>query len=138
MPDADDVALADEEVRLAEGDAAVDQLRGAGDDEERVAILLELRALVGVLGVLDGEVVQAELALHPLQQFAARLEQADPDDVAVLAGPVRRLLDGDVGDALAGAIDAGGDDARLRASRRLVEAPGMFHAASRRRRAAPA
>ena len=62
MPHADDEALADEEVRLAEGDAAVDQLRGAGDDEERVAVLLDLRPLVGVLGVLDGEVVQAELA----------------------------------------------------------------------------
>ena len=61
VPDADDVALAEEEMGLAEGDAAVDQLRGARDDEQRVAILLELGALVGVLGVLDGEVVQVEL-----------------------------------------------------------------------------
>jgi hypothetical protein len=50
-------------VRLAEGHAAVDQLRGARDDEQRLAVLLELGALVGVLGVLDGEVVQAELEL---------------------------------------------------------------------------
>ena len=65
MPDADDVALPEEEVRLAEGDAVVDQLRRAGDDEERVAVLLELGALVGVLGVLDGEVVQVELGASP-------------------------------------------------------------------------
>ena len=36
MPDADDVAAADEDMRLAEGDAPVDQLGSAGDDEERV------------------------------------------------------------------------------------------------------
>ena len=65
VPDADDVALADEEMRLAEGDAAADELGGARHDEQRVAILLELRPLVRVLGVLDGEVVQVELVLHP-------------------------------------------------------------------------
>ena len=89
MRDADEIAFADEEVRLAEGDAAVDQLRGAGDDEERIAILLELRALVRVLGVLDGKLVQVELPLDPLEQLAAGLEKADPDDVPVLARPIR-------------------------------------------------
>ena len=87
MPHADDEALADEEMGLAEGDPAVDQLRGARDDEQRVAVLLELRPGVRVLGVLDRQVVQPELALHPEQKLAARLEQADPDHVAVLAGP---------------------------------------------------
>ena len=113
MADADDIALAEEEVGLAEGHPAVDQLRGAGDDEEGVAVLLELRPLVGVLGVVDREVVQLELALDPGQQLAGRLEQADPDHVAVLAPPVGGLLDGDVGDAVAGEVDAGGDDAGL-------------------------
>ena len=101
VPDADDVALADEDMRFAERDTAVDQLRGAGDDEQRVAILLELRPLVGMLGILDGEVMQAELLLHPVQQLAVRLEQADPDDMAFLARPFARFLDRDVGDAAA-------------------------------------
>ena len=135
MPDADDVALADEEVRLAEGDAAVDQLRGAGNDEQRVAILLELGPRVRVLGVVDGKVVQVELALHSQQQLAVGLQEADPDDVPLLAGPVARLLDGDVGHALAGTVDAGGDNARLGGAL-AGKAPGMFHQASPKRRAA--
>ena len=114
MPDADDVALADEEMRLAEGNAAAHELRGARDDEQRVAILFELRPLVRMLGVLDGEVVQVELALHPVQELAARLPQADPDDMTVLLRPGARLVDRDVGDALSARIDAGGDDAVFR------------------------
>ena len=69
MPDADDIAGADEQMRLAEGDAPVDQLRGAGDDEQRVAILLDLRPLVRMLGILDGQVMQVELRLHARQQL---------------------------------------------------------------------
>ena len=126
MPHADDEAAADEEVGLAEGDAAVDQLRGARDDEQRVAVLLELRPGVRVLGVLDREVVQPELALHPEQQLAARLEQADPDDVAVLAGPAGGALDRDVADPAPVEVDARGDDARARA-RRARKAARMLH-----------
>ena len=91
MADADDVAGADEEMGLAEGDAAVDQLGRAGDDEQRVAVLLELRPLMRVLGILDRQIVQVELPLDPQQQLAVGLEQADPDDMAVLARPRRRL-----------------------------------------------
>ena len=57
----------------------VDRLRGAGHDEQRVAILLDLGVLVRLAGVLDGEIVQAELRLHARQQLRAGLEQADPD-----------------------------------------------------------
>ena len=102
MPDADDVAVADEEMRLAEGDAALDQLRGARDDEERVAVLLELRALVGVLGVLDGEVVQVEFALHPQQQLAARAPAGRSRRRGPPWPPRRRVLDRDVGDPVTG------------------------------------
>ena len=117
MAHADDEAAADEEVGLAEGDAAVDQLGGARDDEQRVAVLLELRPGVRVLGVLDREVVQAELALHPEQQVAARLQQADPDDVAVLAGPAGGAVDRDVADPAPVEVDARGDDPRFGACR---------------------
>ncbi len=52
-----------------------------------------------ILGILDGEIVQAELPLHAQQQFTAGLEQPDPDDVPFLPGPGAGLLYGDVGDA---------------------------------------
>ena len=61
MPHADDIALADEKMGLAEGDAALDKLRGARDDEQRVTILFQLRPLVGMFGVLDRQIMQAEL-----------------------------------------------------------------------------
>ena len=111
MPDADDVAGADEQMRFAERDAPVDQLCRAGNDEQRVAILLELRPLVRMLGILDGKVMQVELLLHAVQQLAVRLEQADPHDMPFLARPFACLLDRDVGDAPAIGIDAGGNDA---------------------------
>ena len=48
MPDADDVTFADEEMRLAELNSSADQLRRSRHDEERIAILLELRPLMRV------------------------------------------------------------------------------------------
>jgi hypothetical protein len=114
----DDVAAADEEMRLAEGDAAVDHLRRAGDDEQAVAVLLDLRPLMGVARILDGEVVQAELALNPPQELVGRLVQADPHDVAGLFGPRAGILDRNVDDAAAADIDAGRDDAGLVCGRR--------------------
>ena len=79
-----------------------------------VAVLLELRALMGVLGVLDGEVVQLELALHPQQQLAARLQQADPRRRGRRGRPRRRRRrSGMSRSAPAVAVDAGGDDARF-------------------------
>jgi hypothetical protein len=78
----DDISAADEQMGLAERDAALDPLRGAGHYEQRVAILLDLRMLVRLAGILDGEIVQAKLRLHARQQLGAGLEQADPDDMA--------------------------------------------------------
>lgn len=106
MPDADDIAATDEDMGLAEGDAPLDQLRGAGDDEERVAILLELGPLMRVGGVLDRERVQVELLLHAAQQRGLRLEQADPDDMVVLARPFAGFRHRDIGDAHPMDIDA--------------------------------
>ncbi len=111
MPDADDIASADEQMRFAERNAAVQQLRRARDDEKRVAILFELGSLVRVLGVLDREIVQVELPLDAVQKLAVRLEQADPHDMPFLARPLAGLLDGNVGDAAAIGIDARRHDA---------------------------
>lgn len=113
MADADDIAVADKDMRFAKRDALVDQLGRAGNDEERVAILFELRALMGVRRVLDRERMQVELLLHAMEEVGIGLEQSDPDDMTVLAGPCARLLDGYIGDAHAMRIDAGGDNAGL-------------------------
>jgi hypothetical protein len=68
---------------LAEGDLVVGAaLRGAEHDEDGVAVLLELRALVGAVRVLDGEIVEAELLLHLAEQLLARLVQTDPYEAA--------------------------------------------------------
>ena len=73
--------------------------------------MFQLRPLVRVLGVLDGEVVQLEFALHPVKQVAAGLPEADPDDMPLLPGPGAGLVDRYVRDAAAAFIDAGRDDA---------------------------
>ena len=128
MPDADDVALADEEMRLAEGDAAVDQLRGAGDDEQRVAILLELRPLVrhARRPRWRGRAGGTRAARG---SSSSRLGSRRPIQTTWPSLPAQSaaLLDGDVGDAPAVAVDAGGDDAVL-GRLRLRKAAGMLHA----------
>ena len=131
MPHRDDVVLADEDVRLAELDVRrrAAQLRGAQHDEQRVVVLLELRPLVGVVRVLDGEVVQVELALHLAQQLLGRLVQADPDEAP---GPGQHLVDVgdlDVADARAVLVGRAVDDpaaqpvACARAARRMRPGP---------------
>ncbi|MFK4506258.1 hypothetical protein ABIF81_001436 [Bradyrhizobium daqingense] len=111
MTHRDQIAVTDENVRLAEGDPALDQLRGARDDEQGLAILLDLGTLMGVVGVLDGEIVQVELLLHRAKQRHVGLVQADPDHMTGLGPPTRCLADGDIGDAPAIDIGTGGDDA---------------------------
>jgi hypothetical protein len=56
-------------VRLAERDLAGDGLRGMHDDEQRIAVDLDLRALVRALRILDREFVQAEFLLQLFQQL---------------------------------------------------------------------
>ena len=59
-----------------DGDPALDQLRRSRHDEQAVAILLDLRPLVGMVGVLDSEIVQVELLLHAAEQRQIRLVQS--------------------------------------------------------------
>ena len=100
---------------FAERDAALDPLCGAGHDEQRVAILLDLRVLVRLAGILDGKIMQAELCLHPRQQLGAGLEQADPDDMACLLRPPAGLVDRNLFDPAAVGIDARIDEPGLAA-----------------------
>jgi hypothetical protein len=64
MADGNKISFADEQMSLAKCDAVANELRGARHDEQRVAILLDLRPLVGVVRILDGEIVQLELPLY--------------------------------------------------------------------------
>jgi hypothetical protein len=85
-------------MRLAEADApALRRLGGVRDQEQRIAIGLDLRPLVRVLRVLDGEVVQAEFLLQLVQQQVFGFVQADPDEAAILHRQhVADLVQGDV------------------------------------------
>src|SRR5215217_540579 len=112
-------------MRLAEGDAVAVELRGARHDEQRVAILLDLRPLMGVVGILDRKVMQLALPLHAAEHRHVRLAQADPDHGIGLAAPARGLIDGDVADTPASttppsggnaSVEGEGDDATFTAS----------------------
>jgi hypothetical protein len=98
-------------VALAERDAIVDHLGGPGDDEQAVAIALDLRPLVRLRRILDGELVEAELLLDDAKLGVGRLEQPDPDQMAFAPRPVAALVDADVGNLAAVMIDAGADQA---------------------------
>ena len=60
-------------------------------DEERRAVLLDLRPLVAVLRVFDGELVQTELVLQRSQLGGVRILERDPDE-AVRPAQVRSDL----------------------------------------------
>jgi hypothetical protein len=98
---------------FAERDAALDPLRSAGHDEQRVAILLDLRVLVRLAGILDGKIMQAELRLHPRQQLGAGLKQTDPDDMAWPLRPPAGLVDRNLFDPATVGIDARIDEPGL-------------------------
>ena len=89
VPHRHHIAAPDEDVALAEHHIAALAARSAQHDEQRVAIDLELRALVGDAGVLDGELVQAEAALHHGERRGVGLEEPDPDE---LSRRVRHLV----------------------------------------------
>jgi hypothetical protein len=97
---------------LAELDALVDHLGGAGDDEQAVAVALDLGPLVRLRRIVDGELVEIELLLDDSKLGVGRLEQPDPDEMALASRPFAALVDADVGDLAAVMIDAGADQAR--------------------------
>jgi hypothetical protein len=77
---------------------------------------------MGVAGVLDGEVVEGELALHPRKEVVGGLEQADPDHVARSPEPGRRVLHGrEVRDLAPVRVDARGHEAGLGRRRAACE-----------------
>jgi hypothetical protein len=98
VPDGDHVTRAGEEVDLAEVDLllVLVVVGGPQDDEDVLVVVLDLRALVGLLRVLDCELVQAEQLLELFKVPGFGLVNADPDEVAGSGGSpqLRRPLRG--------------------------------------------
>ncbi len=84
MANRDHVVGADEQMDLAELDLLLRVVvaRGPEDDEKRIAVVLELWPLVGVLHVLERKLVQTERISDVLELLRARLLQPDPGEVA--------------------------------------------------------
>src|SRR6267142_3095212 len=75
------VSWPDKDVRLPELDVMrlADKLRRAQNYEEAIVILFQLRPLVRAVGILDGQIVEAQFFLNLAQQLLVRLVQANPD-----------------------------------------------------------
>jgi hypothetical protein len=89
----------------------IDIMGGLDDDEERLAVALDLRPLVGLDRVLDSQLVQVELAGDRLELLCCGFDHPEPNEGAILpcrfAGIVQAqaavaasalLVDGAVGD----------------------------------------
>jgi hypothetical protein len=111
VADGDDVVAADEDVGLAIGDAVALEMRGSRDDEELVAKDVDLRHLMRLERILDGEGMQAELLLQDAQLMLVGLDQADPGELAGGDAQRRDAVERGRTVTLAIAIDMGGDDA---------------------------
>ena len=70
-------------------------------DEQRVAVLLDLRPLVAVARVLDRELVQVELLLHLLELGLGGVLERHPDEAAGPREVVADLAHVDVGELAA-------------------------------------
>ena len=118
----------DEDVQLAELDL-LDVVEVAGrpqDHEQRVAVALELRALVGVDRVLDGEFVQVELRGERLQFERVGPVEPDPGHAVGLVAQRREASVSARWRALplAVGVDGAVDDARCACPGSFVVAAG--------------
>lgn len=123
MANGDDIAATDEQMRFAEDDFVILHMRSPGDDEHRVPIDLQFRALVGLCCVLDRQRMEIELGLNLVQQHFIRLVQADPDDGILPASPFAGLFDPDVPNALPMLVNGGSHDTGPFKRRRCRTAP---------------
>ena len=87
MPDGDDIAGTDEDVGFAAIDLAALQFGGAQHDEQRVVVDLQLGPLMGAMGILDRQIVQAEPGLDGAQPIASPAGSRDLWGDAVGVGP---------------------------------------------------
>jgi hypothetical protein len=93
VPHGDDVGAAKEDHDLADLQLGA-HFERLQDQEEGIAIDVELRPLVGFECVLDREWVQVELACHSLELTRAGLVQCNPDElIRMLAGMVDHIFE---------------------------------------------
>src|SRR5262249_25550579 len=74
------VVATDEDVHLADAQVVAVRLDRLDDGEERAPVLLDLRPLVAVAGILDGEGMEFELLLHLRQLRLAGVPERHPDE----------------------------------------------------------
>ena len=113
MANSDHELRPDEDRDLAEQDRLrlVDVAGGPQDEEQRVAVPLELRALMRFDGILDRQLVQLELTRDSRELVLARLVETQPgDSIAGLAGGVQLGEVVRLGRAPAVAVDGAVDD----------------------------
>jgi hypothetical protein len=98
VADRDHELGAEEQHDLAELDGLVglDVAGRLEDHEQGVVVDLQLGSLVGVDGVLDGQLVQVELAPHRRELGRVGLVQADPDEGVVGTGGLVGLVQGEL------------------------------------------
>ena len=78
MANRNEITFADEQMGFAEFDAVANELSSPSHDEEPVAILLDLRSLVGVVGVFDGEIVDVNPEEQKLKVLVDIFERQVP------------------------------------------------------------
>src|SRR5512134_260216 len=86
---------------FAELDLAGHELGSPQDDKQRLVIDLELRPLMGAVGVFDRQFMEVEAVLHLSQHFLVGFMQPDPDKGALTRGVFVELIDIQIGDPAA-------------------------------------
>ncbi len=103
VPDRQHVIDADKDVDLADAQLvaailAADDLGRMQHGEQRVAVFLDLRPLVTLARILDGELVEVELARDLVELALRRLEHRHPDEAVGTMHVLAHVGDGNVGD----------------------------------------
>ena len=103
MADGEHVVRADEHADLADAQVVrpvfeLDELDRMEHGEQRVAVLLDLRALVSFARILDRQFVQAEFVRDLVELGLSGLEQRDPDEAVGAMHIFADVGDRNVGD----------------------------------------
>ena len=95
-------------------------MRGPQYHEQRVLVELDLRPLVGIVGVLDGEIVETELLLDPAQHRLVWVVEPKPDELVISGQGPADLIDAEIRHSLAAGVGSAIDDGSRPRERVLV------------------
>jgi hypothetical protein len=110
LPHGDDMAVAEERGGLAIDDVAAGEMRGAADDEQLIAVYIDLRQLAVLERVLNRKRMQAVQSAQGLDLVATRVRQADPDELGAVVGTMHALVDRDLTNPATMAVQISGND----------------------------